>query len=195
MSRQNQKTRDRILTAAWQLLESGGTVRMSDIAKKAGISRQALYLHFPTRADLLVATTRHLDLVKNVDERLAASRAAASGRERLALFVEAWGNYIPEIYGVARALMAMEDSDEEARNAWADRMRAVREGCAAAVMMIEADGLLAPHLSRDTATDLIWTLLSVPNWERLRLNCGWSQQAYIAEMKRLTEAAIIAPGG
>ena len=103
MSRKNPQTRTRILDAAWQLLEAGDNVRMSDIAKRAGISRQALYLHFPTRADLLIATTRHLDEVKNIDDRLVASRAATSGRERLALFIEAWGNYIPEIHGVARA--------------------------------------------------------------------------------------------
>lgn len=194
MSRKNQQTRTRILDAAWQLLEAGDTVRMSDIAKKAGISRQALYLHFPTRAELLIATTRHLDEAKDIDDRLAASRAAGSGRERLALFVEAWGSYIPEIHGVGRALIAMQDSDQEARNAWADRMQAVRQGCEAAVTMIEADGQLAPGVDRDTATDLVWTLLSVGNWEQLRLGCGWSQEAYIAEMKRLTELAVIAPG-
>ncbi|WP_323784931.1 TetR/AcrR family transcriptional regulator [Thalassovita sp.] len=193
MSRQSSQTRTRILTAAWHLLESGGTVRMSDIAKQAGISRQALYLHFPTRADLLIATTRHLDEVKEVDTRLAASRAAGSGRERLALFVEAWGNYIPEIHGVACALMAMQDSDEEARNAWANRMQAVREGCEAAVEMIENDGLLVPGLNRKTATDLIWTLLSVRNWEQLRQDCGWSQDDYIAATKRLAELAIVTP--
>ncbi|MBT7717936.1 MAG: helix-turn-helix transcriptional regulator, partial [Halieaceae bacterium] len=27
---------------------------MSDIAKQTGISRQAVYLHFPTRAELLI---------------------------------------------------------------------------------------------------------------------------------------------
>lgn len=194
MSSQNKNTRTRILDAAWILLESGATVRMSDIAKQAGISRQALYLHFPTRADLLIATTRHLDEAKNIDDRLAASRAAGSGRERLALFIDAWGNYIPEIHGVARALMAMQHSDDEARNAWAGRMQAVREGCEAAVTMVEADGMLAPHLDHDTATDLVWTLLSVPNWEQLRQTCGWSQDSYVTEMKRLVERAVIAPG-
>ncbi|CUH67682.1 DNA-binding transcriptional repressor AcrR [Thalassovita gelatinovora] len=193
MSRKNTQTRTRILTAAWHLLETDGTVRMSDIAKQAGISRQALYLHFPSRAELLIATTRYLDEVKHVDERLTANRAARSGREKLSLFVEVWGNYIPEIHGVARALMAMQDSDEEARNAWADRMHAVREGCEAAVDRIEADGLLAPGLDRKTASDLIWTLLSVRNWEQLRLGCGWSQEAYIAQMKRLAELTVIAP--
>ena len=105
MSREITDTRSRILDATWQLLEAsqGTGVRMSDIAKQAQVSRQALYLHFENRSELLIATTRHLDEVKDIDQRLAASRNAKSGIARLEAFIDAWGNYIPEIYGIARA--------------------------------------------------------------------------------------------
>ena len=108
MSSENSETRKNILETTWKLLESGGpsAVRMSDIAKSTGISRQAVYLHFPSRAELLIATTRYLDEVKDVDARLEASHSATSGLERLDAYIEAWGNYIPEVYGVARALVA-----------------------------------------------------------------------------------------
>ena len=76
MSSENPSTRTRILDTAWRLLEDGAPVRMSDIAKAVGISRQALYLHFPSRAELLIAVTRHLDDVHDVDARMAATRAA-----------------------------------------------------------------------------------------------------------------------
>ncbi|MEO1505580.1 MAG: helix-turn-helix domain-containing protein, partial [Pseudomonadota bacterium] len=83
MSSAESDTRTRILQAAWRLLEEGAAgVRMSDIAKAAGVSRQAVYLHFPTRAKLLIDTTRYVDEVKNIDDRLAASRAA-TGIDRL----------------------------------------------------------------------------------------------------------------
>lgn len=190
MSRKSSDTRARILNCTWNLLESGNKdVRMSDIAKAAGISRQALYLHFPTRAELLVATTRHIDSVKNVDARLAASRAAASGRARLVAFVSAWGGYIPEIHGVSVALRA---SDAEAAAAWDDRMQAVRHGCAAAVRALAADETLRPNLTEERATDLLWTLLSVENWEHLVRECGWSQSDYESQIERLSEAALLA---
>ena len=162
---------------------------MSDIAKAAGVSRQAVYLHFPTRAELLVATTRHIDEQKDVNARLAASRAATSGMTRLELFIEAWGGYIPEIYGVGRALMAMQD-DEEAKCAWDDRMQAVRHGCDAAVQALAADGLLRRDLTTGAATDLLWTLLSVHNWEQLTRQVGWSQEDYIKRMKDLAARAL-----
>ncbi len=185
-------TRTRILDCTWNLLESGDKkVRMSDIAKAAGISRQALYLHFPTRAELLVATTRHIDSVKMVDERLAESRAATGGRERLRAFIRAWGGYIPEIHGMSVALRAMRDSDEEAVAAWDERMQAVRHGCMAAVRALAKDGALKPPLDEEATTDLLWMILSVENWERLVRECNWPQERYIEIITKLAEEAVV----
>ncbi|OWU68750.1 TetR family transcriptional regulator [Marinibacterium profundimaris] len=194
MSSDNPDTRTRILTATWTLLEAaapGKPVRMADVAKAAGISRQAVYLHFPTRAELLSAVTRHVDEVKDIDSRLAASRAAPTGRARLDAFVQAWGDYIPEIQGMARALMAMRDTDAEARAAWDDRMAAVREGCAAAARALEQDGDLRADLDVTTATDLLTALLSVETWRQLREGCGWEQDAYVRCMQRLAAQALM----
>ena len=66
---------------------------------------------------------------------------------RLDEFVKAWGNYIPEIYPVARALLALQDSDEAAAAAWDNRMQALRAGCEAAVKDLKRDGHLREGLS------------------------------------------------
>lgn len=180
------------MRATWNLLEkSGGAgVRMSDIAKAAGISRQAVYLHFPTRAELLTSTARYMDDVHNVDDRLAASRAA-EGVDRLDLWVEAWGNYIPKIHGVGRALIAMRDTDEAAAAAWGDRMQAVRHGCAAAIAALESARHLKPVFTAESATDLLWSMLSVEMWEKLRFECNWSQEDYIVGMQRLARDSLV----
>ncbi len=193
MSSEKIETREKILKAALKLLEANpaASVRMGDIAKETGISRQAVYLHFPTRADLLITAARYLDEIRKVDERLAASRAASSGVERLDAFVEAWGKYIPEIHGVAKAFLAMQDTDEAARAAWDDRMQAVRHGCNAAVKALKNDGTLSPNLTPKQATDILWTTLSVRNWEQLTIGCGWSQKQYIRMMKQLLERLLV----
>ncbi len=193
MSSPKSDTREKILKAAWKLLEAniGKEVRMSDIAKKTGISRQAVYLHFPTRVELLVATARYLDEVKDIDARLAKSRNAATGIERLDAFIEAWGNYIPEIYGVGKAFLAMKDSDDAAATAWNDRMQAVRHGCDAAIKALKADGALSPDHSPKQARDILWTLLSVENWVQFTQDCGWSQKRYIEMMKHLAARALL----
>lgn len=181
------------MNSALALLESGQAngVRMADIAKQAGISRQAVYLHFPTRAELLIATTLHLDEIKDVDARLARSRAAENGIARLDAFIEAWGGYIPEIYGIAKALLAMKDTDDAAAAAWDGRMQAVRDGCAAAIDALKRDGRLSHDLRPNEATDLLWTMLSVRNWEQLTIDCRWSQKKYIGATRRLAHRALV----
>jgi len=194
MSSGNPETRTRVLKAALALLEEsrGKEVRMGDIAKRAGITRQALYLHFATRAALLIAVTRYVDEVKEVDARLVPSRTARTGTERLDAFIEAWGGYIPEIHAVARALLAMKDTDAAAAGAWDDRMQAMREGCAAAVAALDRDGMLSRHHSANEATDILWTMLSVRNWEQLTIDCGWTQKRYIETVKTLARRILVA---
>lgn len=191
MSRNDSEpTRDRILNAAWRLLEGRESrVSMAEIARAAGISRQALYLHFPNRAELLIATVRHIEQARELDTGLAASRIAASGPERLDGFIAAWGDTIPEIHGVARALMAMQASDAEARQAWDDRLAMVRAGCADAVAALAAEGRLTPRLSEERAADLLWALLSLETWEKL-IGRGWGQAAYVRTMQALARKAL-----
>ena len=194
MSRENLPTRTRILEATLKLLEDGegSKVRMSDIAKAANVSRQAVYLHFPGRADLLTETTRYVDQINDIDALLQESRNASTGRERLVAWVDVWGNYIPKIYGVAKALLAMKDTDDEALTAWNDRMNAVREGCEAVITALQRDGALNPTLTEKEATDMLWTVLSVRSWEHLRQDCGWSQKTYIEKTTIVLERALVA---
>ena len=194
MSRENLPTRTRILEATLKLLEDGegSKVRMSDIAKAANVSRQAVYLHFPGRADLLTETTRYVDQINDIDALLQESRNASTGRERLVAWVDVWGNYIPKIYGVAKALLAMKDTDDEALTAWNDRMNAVREGCEAVITALQKDGALNPTLTEKEATDMLWTVLSVRSWEHLRQDCGWSQETYIEKTTIVLERALVA---
>ena len=188
----SEQTKTRILETTWKVLETRSDKnRMSDIATAVGISRQALYLHYPTRAELLIATTKHIDKVKKVNQRLELSRAAGSGIERLHFFIKAWGGYIPEIHGMSVALRNMRENDKAAAEAWDERMQAVRHGCQAAVRAIEKDGKLKSDLSEQVATDILWTLLTVENWEKLVLDCTWSQSEYEVMMIKLAEAGLL----
>ncbi|MCB1647301.1 MAG: TetR/AcrR family transcriptional regulator [Pseudomonadales bacterium] len=188
-------TPTRILEATVRILEAEGGkgVRMSDIARETGISRQALYLHFASRTELLTAATRWVDEQLGLEERLAPSRHARSGEERLALYIELWGNYIPDVYGVAKALMLAEAGDEAAASAWRDRMLAMKDGCRAIVEMLAAEGRLSPLLAVQPAIDSLWTLMLVPNWEHLTQVCGWSREEYIERITLIARQMLLSP--
>ncbi len=193
MSSKPNDTRTKILDATVRVLEEHGGrgVRMGDIARETGISRQAVYLHFASRAALLTATTKYRDEILELDRRLAPSRAAKSGVERLALYIEFWGNYIPKIYGVAKALLLAQDTDEAAAAAWEGRMLDMREGCRAAIAALHSDGTLASGWTQTRATDVLWTMLSVQNWENLTGDCSWSTKQYIRWMKTVAERTFV----
>ena len=194
MSSDNSDTRTRILEATVRMLEeSGGRgVRMGDIAKAAGLSRQAVYLHFGSRTELLIAATLYRGDQLDVEGRLAPSRAASNGVERLRLYIEFWGDFVPEIYSVGKALMVAQDADEAAAAAWRDRMLAMRDGCRAAIEALDADGSLAAEWTPPKAIDALWTMLLVPNWEHLTQVCGWSHADYTKRMKMMARRLFVA---
>ena len=192
MSSADLETRTRILEATRRLMEErrGQGVRMRDVADAAGISRQAVYDHFGSRARLLVATTHYVDEVPALEQRRRRFQAATTGVERLEAYVEFWGNYIPEVYGMSKALLAVRETDEAAAAAWDDRMGAVRESCRITIEALHRDGMLAPEWSRDEAIDLMWTMLSIRNWEQLTIECGWSIGQYVGRMQNLLKRAL-----
>jgi AcrR family transcriptional regulator len=193
MSSSELETRTRILEATRQLMEEhrGQGVRMRDVAEAAGISRQAVYDNFGSRAKLLVETTHYVDEVRGLEERRRHFREATTGVGRLEAYVEFWGNFIPEVYGMAKALLAVRETDEAAAAAWDDRMGAVRESCRTTIEALHRDGMLAPEWSRDEAVDLMWTMLSIRNWEQLTTECGWSTTQYVSRMQKLLKLTLV----
>jgi AcrR family transcriptional regulator len=194
MSSHKTDTRHRILAATWQLMEQrrGQNVHMGAIAKAAGISRQAVYLHFASRTELMVATMEYVDEVKGLDKRLDRLKTAASAVELLEACVEVWGNYIPEIYGLAKAMLLTRETDEATAKAWNKSMGCLLDACQAAIDALEREGFLAPEWTPPKAAEMFYTMLAIHNWEQLTLERGWSTAQYIDWMKTLSRRAFVA---
>ena len=194
MSSYNPTTRTRILDATRDLLDSnpGTAARMSDIAKRAGVSRQALYLHFPNRTELFIASTKQQDEAFGLNAALAAGLCSGRGHDRLKALVEVWGNYIPYIFGMAKTLMVLKETDDEAARAWNERMADFREACATVVTVLARDGQLTAAMTQEEATDWLWTQLSITNWELLTRTCGWDQARYVMMIQQATYRMLTA---
>lgn len=193
MSRIETDTRTRILQTTWALLEDkpGHSIKMGEIAKASGVSRQALYLHFTSRSELLIATTRYVDEVKGLDARLAQIESANTGSEMLSRYVNIWGNYIPEIYGVSKALMMTKDNDEAAAAAWKEITGCLLKICSDVTKTLKAEGSLSPFWSQKRAAEFFWTMISIYNWEQLTQECGWSNKQYISHTENVLLSTLI----
>jgi AcrR family transcriptional regulator len=193
MSSNEPDTRTKILDATWKLMEErrGVGVRMSDIAKAAGISRQAVYLHFATRVELLSETTKYVDKIKGLDQRLLAVTEAKDAIGMMNAYVDVWGNYLPEIHGLAGALFAVRETDGAAEAAWNECMSCHRDGCGGIVAALKSEGKLASGWTDSKATEMMWVLLSFQTWEQLTVECGWSNQQYIRWMKTVLAQTFV----
>lgn len=193
MSSDEIDTRTRILEATWKLLEEnrGQGASMGAIAKAAGISRQAVYLHFDSRTDLMIATMNYVDEIKGLNDRLAQLQTARTGEDSLELLVDIWGGYIPEIFGLAKAMMMTRDTDEDMAAAWNNVMGCLKDVCRQTIEQLEREDRLAREWSLDEATEMFWTIISISNWEQLTAECGWTTSQYVERMKMTLKRSFV----
>jgi len=193
MSSQQTNTRTRILEATWQLMEQrlGKPISMGSVAKAAGISRQAVYLHFESRSDLMIATSNYVDEIKGLDERLNQFRAASNGEDMIDACVEVWGNYIPEIYGIAKALLASRETDEAMAAAWNNNMGCLRDICQQTIQALDDENRLATKWPQEQAVEMFCSMISISHWEQLTKEYGWSTEQYIKRMKELLKRIFV----
>jgi AcrR family transcriptional regulator len=175
-------TRVAILDAAVKLFmeqaERPDEIRMADIAKKAGVSRRTIYVHFGSRTSLLVAMVQHFDdggILQGLIQRVLD---APTSDEALDAVVHLHAEYSPVAYPVARVLMLGRHADEALSAAWNDRMEARRDLYASLVTRLQRDGLLSPGWDVRTAIDMAWALTSWQLWEQLVVDQGWSKEQY-----------------
>ncbi|GII01442.1 TetR/AcrR family transcriptional regulator [Planobispora takensis] len=166
-------TRLRILEVTERLIAGHGTgFTMADVARETGVSRQAVYLHFASRASLLLALVRHMDDADGIRPRCERALAVQDPVEALHAFLAAWLSYADRIRPIASALLASRRDDPDTAAAWDDRMGELRTGFLAAARRLDAAGLLRPGLTPETAADLAWAMTSIPVWEQFTLDCG-----------------------
>lgn len=187
------ETQHRILRAARALLEEHGAaaVRLEDVGRRAGVSRQAVYLNFGSRAGLFVELVHWIDDQERFPERAArVIRASGSAVETLDAYLRLWTSYLPRIRNVAYALLAERAVDADADAAWRDRMDAVHRVCELLVGRLEGEGVLASPWRRAEAADWLWGLLSVPLWDSLRER-GWSRSRFVDRLTRVVHSVLV----
>jgi AcrR family transcriptional regulator len=177
----------RILDAALTLITRRGDARvtMAQIAKAARVSRQAVYLHFADRADLMVALARHVDQSIGLPGDIQRIADAPSGAAMIEMQVALQARLNPAVWAVARALDAVRRTDAAAERAWQDRLDDRLGGCRAVVARLGAEGNLRPGLEAATAADLLWTMTSLRMWEDLVLGRGWPPKRYQQHVTKL----------
>jgi AcrR family transcriptional regulator len=186
-------TRELILDATWRLFNrdgGSGIPTVAAIAAEAGVSRQAVYLHFGNRATLLVETARRYDRASGFLQRIGATRQLEPV-EALGAYIREWFAYIPEVMIVGRALLAAEAAGEEGGEAWRDRMGALRWGVELAVQRVADAGRLTDGWTVATASDWVWSRIHFTTWYHLAVERGWDREALADQTVRSVLAEVV----
>jgi len=186
-------TSEQILEAASNLISAkgGADVTMSEVAKAAKLSRQAVYLHFADRAQLFVSLARYIDEKRGIGEEVRKIQEAPTAREALRIIVTVQARLNPGVWAIARTLDAVRRTDADAEHAWQDRLTHRLEGCRQIVARLKKEGALRKGLDAETAADLLWSITSLRTWEDLVLGRGWSPQQYEKQIYQLLQAALL----
>ncbi|HEV8393078.1 MAG TPA: helix-turn-helix domain-containing protein [Vicinamibacterales bacterium] len=189
-------TRLRILDAALRLVtrQGGAEVTLGEVAREAGVSRQALYLHFADRAALFLAVVRHADDRRGLPAMIRRIQEAPTGEAALREMAAMQARMNPGIWPLARALDSVRRLDDAAERSWQERLSHRLDGCRAIVAQLVREGSLRADLSRDVAADLLWTLSSLRTWEDLVLLRGWSAQQYEQRLGDLVLMVVTSKG-
>jgi AcrR family transcriptional regulator len=190
----SEQTRAHILATAWDLIATGGRadVGQAQVAAAAGVSRQTVFYAFGSRAGLLTAMVEFQDARSERRKRLTEVGARRdTSVAALEALVEAWLDYLPEVYPVAALLDAASLTDPEARTAIESRMvgrllAALQRRLAA----MAANGVLAEGSEPDRIAEAIWELVHLPAWRLLVAERGWSADAFRANRILLIRALL-----
>ncbi len=185
-------SRARILDVALGLIKKrkGADVSMATIARAARVSRQAMYLHFADRADLILALVRHADEKRGLHHELSKITGAPTGVAAMGEMVSLQARMNPRIWAIARALDAVRRMDDAAEQGWQDRLKNRLEGCRQIVRRLSEEGTLKPAISQEEAADLLWNITSLHTWEDLVLDRGWTAAQYEERVTRLLRNSL-----
>ncbi len=187
-------TRVRILEAVLAAVIEGeeDALNMAGVARRAGVSRQAVYLHFPNRAALGVAAVQWLDERENIEAAVAPIFAATTPEDTLRAYAEFLGDFNPRIAPFVRMGYRMR-AIPEMEEAWQDRLAARRGGAHMVAKRLEDTGRLKPPFTVQTGGDFLCALASVLLWEELTQDLRWSKKRYIEHVHAAMIGTLLVP--
>ncbi len=193
MSRGAPGTRQRILDAARGLLEAkpGASFVMGDVADRAGVSRQALYMHFADRTELLVEVARYADATARTPTRQRRVDQASTGRDALREAIALQAYLKPRLQGVATAIDMLRRTDPAADAAWKEREHARLDRCEQVIRRLHDEGDLALGWDVAGAARCLWAVTSQRVWDDLVIDQCWSTARYRRHLTALLEAALL----
>lgn len=175
------QTRAQILDAARAMFEEHGYfgTGLAAVAKQAGVSRQAIYLHFQSKAELLTALHLHI---------FATDVAPAIERHPITDTMTAWEvldatiavdvDVAATVWRIHEALAMARRQHPEVEETLRPREQERYDELLNLGRLLEREGALPPEIGVATFADMVWGLMNIGTYRSLVIERGWSHDRY-----------------
>lgn len=197
MAVDERNARSAILSSTLELLRGsdGRAPSLAAIAAHAGYSRQAIYRHFGSKAGLFEVSLAEVDRAGGAEHAVMRILAGTADRnESLEGLIAWWVEYVATFIGLARVVQSARRTDPDLNLAWDARMNARDEVIEAMIRRFYDDPGFEPSVDRSEAAEILAALLSIPLWDELINDRGWSRAQYRDRILHLARSALPAAG-
>lgn len=190
------RTRKALLAATREILEEGGfeALTMSEVARRAGVTRRSVYLHFESRSQLVQALYEFVAESDGLAASLDRVWAAPDGAATLTEWAHHVARYHSRVMPVDRAIQQAHDRDEDAGAHRVRVMAGKRTGCERIFQRVADDGELDPMWSIESATDMLMALTTSDVVGTLMVDCGWQQDRFAEHFAQLLRRTFLRSG-
>lgn len=187
------KTRVAILDSARTLFEEHGyfAVGLEAVASRAGISRQAIYLHFESKADLLRALHERVN-AQDVAPAFEKVWAAETAEGALDAWISATAEAVPKFIGIANTLNAARRSDPDVEATWQAPAAGRYADCLRLAARLKQEKKLAPRMTAADAADILWCQTSICAYESLVVDRAWPVARWVRWQGRTLRELLFA---
>ncbi len=175
------QTRTQILEAARAVFEERGyyDAGLGAVAKEAGVSRQAIYLHFPSKAELLTALHLHIfatDVAPAIERHPITG--AVSALDALDTMIAVDVDVVSKVWRIHEALQMARRQHQEVEETLRPREEEHYRELFDLGRRLKREGALPPNIRVGMFADMLWGLLNVGTYRSLVIERGWSLDQY-----------------
>lgn len=193
------QARTEIITAARRLFEQNGyaATTVADVASQANVSPETIYKSFGSKANVLAAVVaaavRGDSEATPLRERpvIDAIRDEQDPNRQLELYGTLLAQTNPRLAPLVRVMREAAPADPEIADALAQLNANRLEGMRELAALLAARGALKRGVSRQQATDALWTLNSPEVYELLVVERGWNARRYGRWITQQLAAALL----
>jgi AcrR family transcriptional regulator len=190
----SRRTRAGLLAAAHAILEEQGFegLTMTAVAERAGVTRRAAYMHFAGRGELVGALFDYVAGAEGLTESLRGVREAPDAISALDEWAAHLARYHPRLLAVDRAVQRVWRDDPDAASHRRRVVAAQLANCRHLAQRLAGEGRLAVGWTTETATDMLFALISSDMIEALVVDRRWSRRRLADHLALLFRSTFVA---